>query len=203
METESAVFSRIIAWRGLWDKFSAPRSLGAYQRAVQKGCSFILDESAGGLSFREALNAGLFSPFTKTGCVVVHGNVQNCELRMCDYGNAHNIFLIEQFSSPPYNLFSLSPQRVPVLRGFYYPLTFLLDYSLLPELNNWPEIPVVMYESVDTILAIKRKHCVTGFDDNSLLSKLDRVVPLGTKFYKVMDMVEREFLLYGVNRRGR
>ncbi|HJW92574.1 MAG TPA: hypothetical protein VJ901_03050 [Thermoanaerobaculia bacterium] len=50
---------RLVAHRGLWDKFAAPGTLGAYVRAWRRRIPFRVDLDAGTVTLQELLDAGL------------------------------------------------------------------------------------------------------------------------------------------------
>jgi hypothetical protein len=184
---ESLLQLRLVAYRGLWDKFSGPGTLGAFVRARRKRIPFLVDLDAGAVTLRELVEEGLLhqpeaSVFLMARAAGVPDEVAGS-------------YLIEKQpeGAAAYPISVAGPGGALRRCGYYVPLAAAKD--IRPA-----DLPVtagdfVLYESIDTIQSLDSMKRSPIRSDEVIEANLAFASRLGAVVMRVSDLVERELLL--------
>jgi len=182
---------RLVAYRGLWDKFAAPGTIGAFLRARRRRIPFLVDLESAQATLAELLNEELLKQrdvlvflMTNDGDDVRR---QLSEAALVDEGN---ICVIERTAAATV----LPIQTIGFTKcGFYVPLD--AAQNVKPR-----DVPVrtgdlLLYESVDTIQSVEAMRSSRLKSDVPTETRLRFAEREGAVMMKVADLVELELLV--------
>jgi hypothetical protein len=183
--------STLVAFRGLWDKFAPPSSVGAYRRALRKGVPFLFDPKLSGVTLDDLGDCMTASPGNVPLFVMVDDTETSVKslLNRCQM---HPIFFVVRTENTMFSVYSLESGQL-VTCGLYLTVRALLA-------NNYPmhelgEAKIVLFESIDTQLSLTVKKNCRALDDACVEQRLLSLISTQAKFYKVTDLVERELVM--------
>lgn len=185
MTREDLLQLRLVAYRGLWDKFAGPGTLGAFVRARNKRVPFLVDLDAGTVTLRELIDEGLLrqpeaSVFLMAPRAGVHDELAGS-------------YLIERQAEGAYPISVAGHGGALRKCGYYVPLAAAKE--IRPT-----DLPVaagdfVLYESIDTIQSLEVMKQSPIRSDEVIEANLAFAIRLGAVVMRVSDLVERELLL--------
>jgi hypothetical protein len=166
---------RLIAYRGLWDKFAEPGTVGAIRRAYRRGVPCVI-------------RAGESAPLLAELCAIAADPAINPEalpLLMAD--DRHR-----ECGAWPLYVF----EQAQWLRcGVYVPVRRvhrITSAELRPAIAT--AVPWVLVESSNVVQANEEQGILGGCSDDEILAVLMEMAPAGARLARVSDFVELDFL---------
>jgi hypothetical protein len=189
--------SGLVAFRGLWDKFAPPCSLGAYQRAFLKGVPFLLDLQRGEITLEAVVSSGILKS-ASLPLFVITDDLQSVGEILANYNDFEALFVVVRSESSLLSIHSLESGQV-VKCGLYVPLK-CSSSGQYPE-KELGEAVIVLFESVNTQLVLTGEKSCGAVDDLCIEQKLLSLLSSQAKLFKVSDLVERELFMRGHGRK--
>jgi len=186
----------LVAFRGLWDKFAPPCSIGAYRRSYLKGIPLLLDPKLSGITLGDIVDNGTTRPGT-IPLFVIADALETVEKTLANQRDLDSLFVVIRTETSPFSIYAMESGK-PVMCGLYLTLTALLAGQY--PVNELGKAMIVLFESIDTQLTLTGKRSCWSLDDTNIEKRLISVIPPQAILYKVSDLVERELLIRGSGR---
>ena len=161
---------RLVAFRGLWDKFGAPGTLPAYVRAWRRRIPFRVDLDAGTVTLQELHDAGLLQQRDVLVLLMSRAPLEPFGDNVCVVERSGDVHRIRD-------------------GGYYVPLSAGRDFPVNPG-------DVVFYESTDTIDSLDAMRASPIKSDDAIEASLAFATKAGALLIPVCDLAERELLLH-------
>jgi hypothetical protein len=174
---------RLVAYRGLWDRFAAPGTLAAFVRAWRRRIPFLVDLDGGDVTLRDLLGEGLLQQPDVLVFLMTTDATRIWKQVSVEKGN---VFIVERVASGGSFLISAVEHQQC---GYYIPLGAAAA-----------DIPVqkgelLLYESVDVIQTLDLMKTSSIKSDETTEESLAFANKRGAVMMRVCDLVERELLL--------
>lgn len=182
----------IIAFRGLWDRFSGPGTAGAYRRSFLKGIPFIVDLSAASDEARQCVSEGM-AEFADLP-IFVKGAAATAVDSLHDSAGSPRLFWIDT-SVEKNGFFSILRKQGGkwTACGCYLSAAYADRTLNITAVFDDPDLSLIVYESVDVLTRLDEMR-VHNINNAALEKLLPKLFPASATIVKVSDLVESAFL---------
>ena len=184
---------RLVAYRGLWDKFAGPGTLGAFERARRRGIPFLVDLDAAAVTVPDLLGQGLLDQ-AEVPLFLMSSALPELTSSLSEQavGTNGNVCVIERRAEG--NRFPIHVATADGFRrcGSYVPLAAA---ERLRDQSAASDGELVLYESVDTVQSLDSMRAGPVRSDETTEQSLRFASDAGAVVMRVSDLVERELLL--------